>query len=118
MRRRKRLEGKFKAQVVWLIANGSPERALQMLAEHYKVSVPKLTVGLPKGRRANSLGCYDAKTKTISVLNSDILKEPFIILHEFYHHLRTRIDLKQKGTEKNADKFAKEFIEAYGTNFN
>lgn len=107
------MEDKFKAYVVWLIASGSSEKALQMLAEHYKVSMPQLTVGLPKGRKVNSLGCYDARTKTITVLNSDILKEPFIILHEFYHHLRTRIDLQQKGTEKNADKFAKEFIEAY-----
>jgi hypothetical protein len=46
-------------------------------------------------------------------LNSDTLKEPFIILHEFYHHIRTALDAKHKGTEKYADEFSKEFIQAY-----
>ena len=107
------MEQKFKALIVWLILNGKTERALELLAEHYGVEVPKLKVGLPKGRKKRTLGCYSAKNKTISVLNSDTLKEPFIILHEFYHHLRTALDAKHKGTEKYADEFSKEFIEAY-----
>jgi hypothetical protein len=110
------LESAFKARVVWLIANGETEKALSVLAEYYKVSTPKLKVGLPKGRKKSALGCYEAKTKTISVLNSDVFREPFIIIHEFYHHLRTKADLQHKGTEKNADKFARKFIEAYMAN--
>jgi len=107
------LDAKSKAVVVWLIANGDTEKALQMLAEHYEVSVPKLKVGLPKGRKRNSLGCYSPQKKTISVLDSDMLKNPFVILHEFYHHLRTSsVDLRHKGTEKNADAFARDFIHA------
>jgi hypothetical protein len=51
-----------------------------------------------------------AKNKTIHVLNSDVLKDPFVILHEFYHHLRTSIDRKHRGTEKYASKFARDFI--------
>lgn len=109
------MESKFKALTVWLILNGKVEKALETLAEHYSVDVPKVKVGLPRGRKKKTLGCYSAKNKTISVLNNDMLKEPFVILHEFYHHLRTTADVKHKGTEKYADKFAKGFIHAYKT---
>ena len=109
------MEQKFKALIVGLILNGKTEEALELLAKHYRVEVPTLKVGLPKGRKKKSLGCYVAKKKMIFVLNSDALKEPFIILHEFYHHLRTALDAKHKGTEKYADEFSKEFIQAYNS---
>jgi hypothetical protein len=107
------LEQKFKATVVWLILNGKVERALEMLARRYCVKVPIVVVGLPKRRRSKALGCYNAKGGAISVLNSDVLKDPFVILHEFYHHLRTRGDEKHRGTEKYADAFAREYVEVY-----
>jgi hypothetical protein len=107
------LEQNFKALIVYLILNGETEKALEMLAKHYSVDVPKIKVGLPKRHKKKTFGCYNAKNKTISVLNSDALKEPFIITHEFYHHLRTTVDKKHKGTEKHANEFAKEFIQAY-----
>jgi Zn-dependent peptidase ImmA (M78 family) len=104
----------FKSRVVWLILNGKPEKALELLARAYKVSVPGLEVGLPKGHKIRVFGCYTSKSQTISVLNSDVLANPFVVIHEFYHHLRTKsVDRMHKGTEKNANKFAKEFIEAY-----
>jgi hypothetical protein len=107
------LEPEFKVFIVWLILNGKTEKALELLAEHYGVNVPKIKVGLPKGRKRTALGCYNAKKGTIFVLNSDTLKEPFIIIHEFYHHLRTAIDKKHKGTEKYANEFARDFIQTY-----
>jgi hypothetical protein len=107
------LQANFKPLIVSLILNGQAEKAIDLLAKNYKVSTPKLKVGLPKGRKANASGCYTPKDATISVLNSDVMRNPFVILHEFYHHLRTSVDKKHKGTEKNADKFAREFIEAY-----
>jgi hypothetical protein len=107
------LEAEFKAFIVWLILNGNVEKALEQLAKHYSVNAPQIRVGLPKGRRKDVFGCYAARNETISVLNSDVLKEPFTVLHEFYHHLRTSVDKKHRGTEKNAGEFAKEFIEAY-----
>jgi len=107
------LEQRFKALVVWFILNGKVEKALELLGEHYGVEVPKLKVGLPKGRKKKVLGCYVARSRTICVLNSDVFREPFVVLHEFYHHLRTTLDKKHKGTERYADEFAKEFIEAY-----
>ncbi len=99
--------------VVWLILNGEAERALGLLSEHFKVRVPSIKVGLPKGRKSTALGCYSSRDRTISVLNSDALKDPFVIVQEFYHHLRTSADARHKGTEKYADEFAKEFIQAY-----
>ncbi len=102
--------------IVWLILNGQAEKALDLLAKNYKTSTPKLKVGLPKGRKATAFGVYTSKNETISVLNSDVIQNPFVILHEFYHHLRSRaVDKQHRGTEKNADRFAMEFIKAYRT---
>jgi len=108
------LRDNFKPLIVWLILNGQAEKALDLLAENYKVNTPKLKVGLPKGHRTNVSGCYTSKNETISLLSSDVMMNPFVVLHEFYHHLRTHsVDKQHKGTEKNANKFAMEFIEAY-----
>jgi hypothetical protein len=108
------IQDNFKSLVVWLILNGRPEEALALLAKNYKVNVPKLKVGLPKGHKIKAFGCYTKKNETITLLNSDVVVNPFVILHEFYHHLRSKaVDKMHRGTEKNADKFAMEFIEAY-----
>jgi hypothetical protein len=101
-----------KVFIVGLILDRQSEEALLLLAKHYRVSVPRLKVGLPKGGK-KIFGCYSPRNKTISVLNSDVLGNPFVILHEFYHHLRTTVDKEHKGTEKNADRFANEFIREY-----
>jgi len=107
------LELEFKALAVRLILDGRAEEALKLLAKHYNVNLPKIKVGLPKGHKRNALGCYTAKNETISVLNSEMLREPSIVLHEFYHHLRTSVDKKHRGTEKHATKFVEGFIQAY-----
>jgi len=107
------LETRFKAYIVWLILGSKTEKALEMLAEHYEVEKPKLTVGLPKRHKTNVLGCYSARDKTISVLNSDMLRNPSIIIHEFYHHLRIDLDHKHRGNERNAREFAQDYIDAY-----
>jgi hypothetical protein len=104
----------FKPIVVWLVLNRKTEEALELLAKNYKVSVPKLKVGLPKGHKITAAGCYTAKNQTIAVLNSDILANPFVIVHEFYHHLRSKgVDKMHRGTEGNADKFALDFLKEY-----
>ena len=101
----------FKAKIVHLILSKETEQALEQLSKHYKVSTPKLKMGMPK-RDAKYPACYVAKTATIHFANSDNLYNPFIILHEFYHHLRTT-GMTHRGTEKNADNFAKEYITKY-----
>lgn len=104
----------FKGLIVWLILSGKPEEALESLAKHYGVDVPALKVGLPKKHKIKAYGCYTAESKTIWVLNSDVIVNPFVILHEFYHHLRSKgVDKKHRGTEDYADKFALDYIRAY-----
>jgi hypothetical protein len=108
------MQNPFKVTVVWLILNRRTEEALRLLSNEYKVSVPNLKIGLPKGYHRNAYGCYTNLTQTISLLDSDMLGNPFVVLHEFYHHLRSKgVEKQHKGTEKNADKFAADFIHNY-----
>ena len=106
-------ESEFKANVVQLIINGDTEGALELLSRHYKINPPELKVGLPKGRRKGVSGLYTGGDHTIHVFNSDVLRQPFTILHEFYHHLRTSTAERHKGTEHHADAFARDFMESY-----
>ena len=106
-------ELEFKAFVVHLILDGKVEKALQLLAKQYGTTLPRIEVGLPRRHGKNVFGCYAAKNQTIYVLDSEIMNQPFVVLHEFYHHLRTSVDKKHRGTEKYANDFAKTFIEAY-----
>ena len=101
----------FKARIVQLIFSKKTEEALKALSQHFNVEIPKLKVGMPK-RHSKNLGCYTAKDKTIHVSKGENLYNAYLILHEFYHHLRTR-DREHKGTERYADEFAKEFIQVY-----
>lgn len=101
----------FKAKVVYLILSKDTEEALELLSQHYKVVKPKLRVGMPK-RYSKNPACYVAKKRTIHVSRREILWNPHFILHEFYHHLRRETDA-QGGIEKYADKFAKNYLEAY-----
>jgi hypothetical protein len=103
----------FKAKIVYLILSQKPEGALESLGKYYHVEIPRLKVGMPKKHGKNA-GCYVSSRKTIFVSDRDNLYNPYLILHEFYHHLRTNGG-KHRGTEKNANKFAEEHIEAYKT---
>ena len=103
-----------KPLIVSLILNRQDEEALSLLGKEYNVNIPRLKVGLPKGHKKKALGVYQSKNETISVLNSDTLGNPFVILHEFYHHLRSKaVDKQHRGTERNADKFAIDFLTEY-----
>ena len=107
-------EDNFKSRVVTMILSGKPEEALELMSEQYQVKLPNLKVGLPKKHKKTAVGCYNAQTQTISVLNSDALVNPFVILHEFYHHIRSSpVDKIHRGTEGNADQFAMDFLLAY-----
>lgn len=104
----------FKAAVVQLILENRTEGALKLLADEYGVDIPSIKVGLPKGHVRKAYGTYNAKTHTICVLDREVFGNPFVIIHEFYHHLRTKgVDKLHRGTEKNADKFSVEFLKAY-----
>ena len=104
-------ESKFKALIVHLILNEKVEKAIKLLSKHYEVPTPKLKIGMPKGHIRNA-ACYIQKTKTIHFSKRETFQNPHVVLHEFYHHLRISTD-KHGGIEKNADKFAEKFLEAY-----
>jgi hypothetical protein len=108
------LEERFRALVVATILDSDPERALDLLCDHYKVERPKLGVGVVKGRSKGVLAVYSANRKEILAAKREYLYDPFTILHEFYHHLRYFGGV-HRGTEKYADRFAIDFIEAYRT---
>ncbi|MDH5783072.1 MAG: hypothetical protein OEZ35_05345 [Candidatus Bathyarchaeota archaeon] len=101
----------FKAKVVSLIISKDTQKALELLSQHYRVAKPKLKVGMPKGH-SKKLACYVAKKRTIHVSSREILHNPRVILHEFYHHLRNFTDA-QKGIEKYAERFAENYLQAY-----
>jgi len=101
-----------KASVVALILEGRPEEALKTLSDYFKIETPRIEVGMPK-RHTGRAGCYLASKATIYVSDRERLFDPRIILHEFYHHLRTK-GRKHRGTEKHANKFVRGFIAAYG----
>lgn len=105
-------DDRVKAKVVQLILEKEPEEALEILSSLYKVKNPRLRVGTVKKRRKTALAVYVHKDNTIYASNSDILYNPFVILHEFYHHIRFKSG-KHRGTEKNADAFAGKFIRSY-----
>ena len=102
-------EREFRATVVGLILDGRPEHAVKLLSEYYGVSEPSLRVGTVKGHR-KVLACYVEKEKRIYVSKSQLLRDPFVILHEFYHHLRASPIAKSRQVEKRADLFALNFI--------
>ena len=103
----------WKKTVVQLIREGRPEEALALMGEKYGVSPPKLRIGTVKGRR-EAAGCYVAKERTIYLSHADVMLEPYVVLHEFYHHLRS-MEGKFSGSEKHADKFAREFVQLCGS---
>lgn len=99
----------FQTQVVRLIrVEKKPDEALEVLSAHYRVEKPMLKMGLPKGENS-ALGCYVTREKTIYISTQEYLYDPYIIIHEFYHHLRS-VTGKHRGTERHARDFALEFL--------
>jgi len=109
------MSNELRAFVVELVVSGEPWKALEVLSEHYGVPTPKLKVGMPKRYKKN-VGCYVRETQTIHVQKSEKLYNPHVILHEFYHHLRSVTDMRG-GIEKKAEEFARNFIKAYKQRF-
>ena len=104
-------EAVFRARIVYLILSKNTKEALELLSRHYEVVEPKLKIGMPK-RYSKNPACYVAKNQTIHISRREVLWNPQIILHEFYHHLR-RVTNAQSGIEKYANNFAKNYAKAY-----
>ena len=101
-----------KAKIVHMILNRNTKEALQKLSKFYNVTPPEIVVGTIKGKRRTVYAVYVQKERRIYVINSDVFYNPFIVLHEFYHHIRTRAGV-HRGSEKHANMYAKSFIESY-----
>jgi hypothetical protein len=95
-----------------MIIDKKTEEALKKLSDFYHIESPKVVVGTIKGKRKTVFAVYIHKERKIYTVNSDIFYNPFIILHEFYHHIRSRAE-KHRGSEKHANKYAQEFINSY-----
>ena len=102
----------LKSSVVALILDSKTEDALDLLSKWYKVPAPRLGVGVVEGKTKGVAAVYSLKRKEILAARREYLYDPFVIIHEFYHHLRSASG-RHRGTEKDADKFALDFIEAY-----
>jgi hypothetical protein len=107
---------KTQALIVKLILNKRTERSLQLLSNFYKIQPPEIVVGTIKGKRKTVHAVYVHSKRCIYATNSDIFYNPFVILHEFYHHLRYR-GMEHRGSEKSADKFALHFIDSYRSQY-
>jgi hypothetical protein len=106
------LDEMTKAKVVNMILNKKTEEALNNLSKFYKINPPEITVGTIKGKRKTVYAVYVQRESKIYCINSDVFSNPFIILHEFYHHIRTKGGI-HRGSEKYANKYAKSFIDSY-----
>jgi hypothetical protein len=101
-----------RAKIVYMILNKKTEEALQKLSDFYHISPPEIVVGTIKGKRRTVYAVYVQKERRIYALDSNIFYHPFIVLHEFYHHLRTRGGM-HRGSEKYANIYAQGFIDSY-----
>ena len=106
------LDDLTKAKIVSRILNKRTEEALQHLSKFYGMTPPEIVVGTVKGKRKTVYAIYVQKESKIYAINSDVFYNPFIVLHEFYHHMRTRGGI-HRGSEKNANMYARNFIGAY-----
>ena len=100
------------ARIVRKILNKDTEQALLELSNLYNIRPPEIVVGTIKGKRKTLYAVYVQNENRIYAMNSDIFYNPFVVLHEFYHHLRSRGGV-HRGSERNANMYAKKFIDAY-----
>ena len=106
------LDDLTKAEIVRMILDKKTESALEQLSEFYHVSSPQIVVGTIKRKRRTVYAVYVPAEKKIYALNSEIFYNPFVILHEYYHHIRSKLGV-HRGSEKKANIFAKSFIDSY-----
>ena len=106
------LDDLTKAKIVALILDKKTEQALDYLSKMYKVDTPQIVVGTIKKKRRTVYAVYVVQEKKIYALNSEIFYNPFVILHEYYHHIRSKLGT-HRGSEKHANMYAQQFIDSY-----
>lgn len=101
----------FKTIVVHLILSKDTERAVELVAKRFKVKPPRLGIGHTKGKKI-ALAVYSVTANTILFSEQQYYFDPFVALHEMYHCIRSKSG-NHRGTEKNADRFAIDYISEY-----
>lgn len=104
-------EPNFKAMIVYIILSRKTERAVDILSRKFSVRRPALGIGHTKGKKL-ALAVYSVASNMISFADQQYFFDPFVVLHEMYHCLRSRSG-NHRGTEKNADRFALDYIAEY-----
>jgi hypothetical protein len=98
------------SMVIRMIINGDTDDALKFMSTFYHIDPPKSVIGLPRNKCFKAYACYVPSKHTIYFRDAESFRNPYIVLHEFYHVIRSAVG-KHKGTEKYADEFAKKFIQ-------
>lgn len=101
----------FKAQIVELILAKQTEVAVELVSKRHKVRTPKLGIGPTKGKKI-ALAVYSVQANSILFSDQEHYFDPFVVLHEMYHCIRSASG-SHRGTEKNADRFALDYIESF-----
>ncbi len=83
-------EAKFKALVVGLILTKDTEKAVELLSKRSGTRVPKLQIGHTKGKKI-ALAVYSVDANSISFADQEYFFNPFVVLHEMYHCIRSEI---------------------------
>ena len=104
-------EEHFRAYVVSLILNKFTEKAVGLVSARHRVREPKLSIGISKGKK-KALGVYSVEANTISFKDNEQFFNPFVVLHEMYHCIRSRSGA-HRGNEKNADRFAIDYMQSF-----
>ena len=105
----------FKAQIVQLILSKMTEEAVDLVSKRLKVRTPKLGIGPTKGKKV-ALAVYSVQANAILFRDQDQYFDPFVVLHEMYHCIRSASGA-HRGTEKNADRFALDYIQEFRRQF-
>ena len=102
----------MKARMVALIFDSKTEAAIGELCDWYRIEEPRLGVGVFEGKTKGVAAVYSLRRKEILAANREYLYNPFVMIHEFYHHLRSTSG-SHRGTERQADLYAAGFMAAY-----
>ena len=106
----------FKFTIVYLILSKDTERAVRLVSKKFLVRAPSMRIGHTKGKKS-ALAVYSVAANSILFAHQEHFFDPFVVLHEMYHCIRSRSG-NHRGTEKNADKFAIDYIEEYSRQVN
>jgi len=73
-------EDQMKASAVALILDSKTEEAIRLLSRWYKVSVPRLGIGVVEGKTKGVAAVYSQNRKEILAARREFMYDPFVII--------------------------------------